>query len=468
MIGKLPPQNQELEEAILGALMLEKDSINDIIGILKPESFYNDQNKNIYEAILDLYASNSPIDLLTVTSKLRSKGKLEASGGAYRITEITSRVSSASNIEYHARLVVEASVKREIISMASKLLKDAYDDTSDGLALVDQAEKYIIDINSGFHVGKSKYVRQILPEATKIIEDASKKPDGITGVPSGIWALDKTIGGWQKSDLILIAARPSMGKSDLAVNIVLGAASHGFKVALYTLEMSSVQLVNRMIAIESEIDRSKIKTGKLDENEWARFSKFPDKISNNAILVDDPGINHISVRGSARKLKMKEGIDLIVIDYLQLIESLGKGSTNDKVGEISRSLKMMAKELDIPVIALSQLSRSVETRGGDKRPFLSDLRDSGALEQDADIVIFPYRPEYYGITAREDGSSTFQLMEIDIAKHRNGITETIDTRYLGKFGKIVDWEKVPEVQEVYRPSQFPVSSSNSFDEPAPF
>lgn len=468
-IGKLPPQQIEFEEAVLGALMLEKDAVNEVTDILSPDSFYKDSHRLIYEAIVQLFVDSEPIDLLTVTGRLRKTGKLESCGGAFYITELTSKISSASNIQHHSRMIAESSIKRKIIGMASDLLKDAYDDTSDGVNLVDKAEKMIIEINSGyFSSGKAKYVKQILPEAIKAIEVASKKPSGVTGIPSGIYNLDKITGGWQNSDLIIVGARSGMGKSDLAVNLVLNAAKHGFKTALYTLEMSSLQLVNRMIAVDREIERTKIRSGNLNDFDWESLTKFSKKVADNAIVVDDPGINHISVRSSARKLKLKENIGMIVIDYLQLVESLGKGkTTNDKVSEISRSLKLMAKELNIPVIALSQLSRAVETRGGDKRPVLSDLRDSGSIEQDADLVIFPYRPEYYGFETREDGSSTFQLMEVDIAKHRNGSVETVDARYLGKYGKITDWEKISEVNTVYHPDRFHSSGVDSF-ESSPF
>jgi replicative DNA helicase len=473
-IGKLPPQATELEEAVLGALMLEKDAINEISEILSRDSFYKESHKVIYEAIVQLFCDSEPIDLLTVTNRLRRAGNLEKAGGAFTITELTSRVSSAANIQVHARIIAEMAIKRDIISMAGALLRDAYDDTSDGVILVEKAEKAIIDINSGyFNSGKSKYVKDILPEAIKAIESASKKPSGVTGIPSGIYALDKVTGGWQNSDLIIIGARSGMGKSDLAVNLVLNAAKAGFKTALYTLEMSSIQLVNRMISVDREIERLKIRSGNFNQDDWESLSMFSSKVANNAIVVDDPGINHITMRSSARKLKLKEKIDMIVLDYLQLVETLGKGkTTNDKVSEISRSLKLMAKELNIPVIALSQLSRAVETRGGDKRPVLSDLRDSGSIEQDADIVIFPYRPEYYEFNTREDGSSTHQLMEVDIAKHRNGSVETVDARYLGKFGKMTDWIKpnIPEVEpaKVYHPDRFHSSGIDNFDKPSPF
>ena len=471
-IGKLPPQAIELEEAVLGAIMLEKDALNEVIDILSPDSFYSDKNKNIYEAILQLFSDNDPIDLLTVTNRLRKLGKLESSGGAFYVTELSAKVSSSSNIRYHSMIIAEMAIKRNLIRMASEIMSEAYSEKSEMMELVGKAEKMVLDINSG-HVtsGKSKYVKQLLPEAIEGIRTASKKPTGITGVPSGIIALDKITGGWQNSDLVIIGARSGMGKSDLAVNLALNAAKAGVKSVIYTLEMSSIQMVNRMIAVDREIERTKLRNGKLDHEDWERLSKFSKEIAENTIVVDDPGINHISVRSSARRLKIKEKIGLILIDYLQLIDPLvKKKSKNEEVSEVSRNLKLMAKELNVPVIALSQLSRAVETRGGDKRPILSDLRDSGSIEQDADIVIFPYRPEYYGFDTREDGSSTFQLMEIDIAKHRNGSTETVDARYLGKFGKMTDWIKVPEVapkqpDKYYNPNKFTETGIKDFESP---
>lgn len=457
MTGKLPPQAVDIEEAILGALMLEQDALSSVVDILKPESFYRQSHKVIYTAILELYSENEPIDILTVTNRLRKNGLLQDAGGAFLITDLTSKVSSSANIEYHSRIVAEMAIKREFISMGSELMKMAYDETVDTSEIISFSEKSVLGVNSGINSGKHKYVRQLFNDAVESIKKASQKPDGITGIPSGIYALDKIIGGWQDSDLILIGARPSMGKSDLAINLAINAAKNDFKVAIYSLEMSDIQNVNRMIAIDREIGRTEIRKGKLAEYEWTNLSMFSSKITNNIILVDEPKINHLSIRSSARKLYMKEKINMVIIDYMQLIEALGKGSTNDKVGEISRGLKLMAKELNIPVIALSQLSRSVETRGGDKRPNLSDLRDSGNLEQDADIVIFPYRPEYYGFETAPDGSSTYQLMELDIAKHRNGSVETVKSRYLGKFGKVIDWDK-KEQQPVYNPHKFPKDS----------
>jgi replicative DNA helicase len=454
MTGKLPPQAIEIEEAILGALLLDKNSIDKVTGIIKPESFYKESHKVIYNSILDLYLRNEPIDILTVTNDLRKKEKLNEAGGAFFVAELTSNVSSSANIEYHARIVAEKAIKRDFIRIGTELVKKGYDDTVDTIDLISFSEDSVIEVNSYFTSGKSKYVRQLVGEAIEGIKNASMKPNGITGIPSGITPLDRVIGGWQNSDLVLIGARPSMGKTDLAINLAINAAKNDYKVAIYSLEMSDIQNVLRMMAIDREIGRTEIRKGSLTESDWSNLSMFSNKISNNIILMDEPNINHINIRSGARKLYLSEKINMIIIDYMQLIESPGsKLSQVQKIGEISRSLKLMAKELNIPVIALSQLSRAVETRGGDKRPQLSDLRDSGNLEQDADIIIFPYRPEYYGFETMEDGSSTYQLMELDIAKHRNGAVETVFARYLGKFGKIVDWKNTQE--EPYNPNKFP-------------
>lgn len=467
-IGKLPPQAVELEEAVLGALMLEKDAINSVLDILKPDSFYKEAHSIIYSAIIDLYSKNEPIDILTVTSALRGLGKLEYVGGAFYVTELSSKVSSAANLEYHSRIVVEQAMKRNLIAIGSEVTKMGFEETTDAFELMNFIETEVIKMNSTLVSGKSKYVKEIFNDAVQMIKNASKSADGLTGVPTGIQALDKLTGGWQKTDLILVGARPSMGKSDLAINLAINAAKSGKKVAVYSLEMGSIQNVHRMIAIDREIGRTEIRKGELDQNDWDNLIQFSPKIMNNIVMMDEPTINHLTIRSSARKLHLKDKIGLIIIDYMQLIDSANKtGTTNDKVGEISRSLKLMAKELDVPVIALSQLSRAVETRGGDKRPKLSDLRDSGSIEQDADIVIFPYRPEYYGFTEDEDGNSTAQLMELDVAKHRNGALDTIKTRYKGKFGKIIDWDMV-ETQpsfstDVYRTDKFNSNGANDFD-----
>lgn len=467
ILGKLPPQSVELEEAVLGAILLEKDALTEVIEILIPDCFYKDQNRVIYLAILDLFAKSQPIDLLTVTTQLRKNGKIEVAGGAFYVTELTSKINSAANIQYHSRIIYENYLKREVIRISSNSQQGAYNETTDAFELIGSIETDLIKISSGLTSSTVYVGNSLVMDSLKRIEESSKKPDGITGITSGFLALDKITGGWQKSDLIIVAARPAMGKTDLAINLCINGSANGFKCALFSLEMSKEQLMDRSLAISCRIDREKIKFGRLDSADWVKISN-PDKTTfDNFIIADEPTLTTISFKAKARRLKTQFKIDLIVVDYLQLMQSMVNGSTNDKVSDISRTLKLIAKELNIPIIALSQLSRDVEKRGGNKRPQLSDLRDSGAIEQDADIVIFPYRPIYYGILTREDGTDCKQLMELDFAKNRSGSVDTIDLKYLGKYGKVVDFNE-PETEPIkansfYNPDKFISSGISDFD-----
>lgn len=478
VLGKVPPQAVDLEQAILGGLMLESEYTPTVLEILSPDSFYKEAHKVIFSAIIDLFSKSEPIDLLTVTNQLRKSSNLEIAGGAFYITELTSIVGSAANIQYHSRIVQEQFIKREMIRIGSEMQKDGFEDSSDALEIVSKTESSLLKIVSGIDSGTIFSGISLLKESITRIQEAGKKKDGITGIPSGIYELDKITGGWQNSELIIIAARPAMGKTDLALNLLTNASFHGFKGAVFSLEMSKDQLMDRFLAITCEIDREKIKRGKLDSADWMTISNKGNDILSRVFIADEPSLNTLNFRAKARRLKSKEKIDFLVVDYLQLMSSMVNGSTNDKISDISRTLKLTAKELNIPVIALSQLSRSVETRGGAKRPMLSDLRDSGAIEQDADIVIFPYRPIYYGIKESEDGLDTTQLMEIDIAKNRSGSVDTINARYLGKFGKVVNWnqeELKPTDQGIYRTDKFSSNGISDFEfldeqeqEPLPF
>jgi replicative DNA helicase len=443
-LGIVPPQAVELEMAVLGAVLLEKDALESIIEILTDDSFYKDSHRVIFKAILDLFSDSEPIDMLTVTQRLRKQGNLEIAGGAFYITDLTSSVGSAANIEFHARIIQEHYIKRQVIRFSSEASKFAYQETSDAFEVLTKVETDISSITNSMNAGNVFTGYSLLENSFKRIKVASEKPDGITGIPSNFKELDKITGGWQGSDLIIIAARPAMGKTDLALNIALNASKLGFKTGLFSLEMSKEQLMDRALAIDCMIDRGKIKSGRLDPSDWLSLTKPNANTFKNFYIADEPTLSTYGLRAKCRRLKKKEGIQMIVIDYLQLMTSEVKGSTNDQVSHISRTLKLIAKELNIPVIALSQLSRAVETRGGDKRPMLSDLRDSGAIEQDADMVLFPYRPIYYGITQMSDGTDTKQLMQIDIAKHRSGSVDTVNTRYLGKYGKIVNFEDSEE------------------------
>lgn len=467
-LGKLPPQATDLEEAVLGALMLEKDALTAVVDILKSESFYKESHKVIFSAILDLFSDSQPIDLLTVTNQLRKKGQLEMAGGAFFITELTSRVSSAANIEYHARIVTEQSMKRDIISIASEVQREAFEDTTDVFELLDKMEQSLFQISEKNIRKNYADMRSILKEAIMELESKKGQKDGLTGVPSGFTALDRVTSGWQKSDLVIIAARPAMGKTAFVLSVLRNAAvDHNRPVAIFSLEMSSIQLVNRLISSEAELDSEKIKKGNLAEYEWEQLVHKTGRLSKAPLFVDDtPALSILELRAKCRKLKAQHDIQLIVVDYLQLMSGDNKnggqgGNREQEIASISRALKKIAKELSVPVIALSQLSRAVETRGGDKRPQLSDLRESGAIEQDADMVMFLYRPEYYGITEDEDGNSTAGVGEVIIAKHRNGSLDTVKLRFIGKYTKFTDLEmNIPyKSQDPLYGHKFPSGSS---------
>ncbi|ELR69360.1 Replicative DNA helicase [Fulvivirga imtechensis AK7] len=442
-LGKLPPQAIDLEEAVLGALMLEKDALSTVIDILKPGSFYSDAHKEIYTAIVELFNNSEPVDMRTVANQLRKNGKLEMAGGAYYIAELTSKVSSAANVEYHARIVTEMAIKRELIRVASEIHHDAYEDTTDVFQLLDKTEQSLFEISEANIRKNYDNMRSLMAQAIQELEERKNHKDGLTGIPSGFSALDRVTSGWQKSDLVIIAARPGMGKTAFVVSALRNAAvDFNHAVAIFSLEMSSVQLVNRLISAEAELESEKIKKGNLADYEWQQLIHKTTKLSNAPIFIDDtPALSILELRAKCRRLKAQHDVQLIVIDYLQLMSgdsSKGGGNREQEIASISRALKGIAKELDVPVLALSQLSRAVETRGGDKRPQLSDLRESGSIEQDADMVMFLYRPEYYGITEDESGMPTIGTGEVIIAKHRNGSLENVQLKFIGKFTKFGD------------------------------
>jgi replicative DNA helicase len=444
-LGKMPPQAIDLEEAILGALMLEKDAVNQVIEILKPESFYKDAHTHIYKAILDLFNNSEPVDLLTVTNQLRKNGQLEAAGGAYYITELTSKVESAANIEHHARLITEMYIKRELIHISSEIQKDAFENTTDVFELLDEIEGSLFKISESTIRKNYEDMSTIFHKAIKELGEKKNQEHGLTGVATGFTELDRVTSGWQKSDLVILAARPGMGKTAFVLSMLRNAAIDFNKaVAIFSLEMSSVQLVNRLIAAEAELDSEKIKKGNFADHEWEQLVRKTNKLSKAPIFIDDtPALSILELRAKSRRLKSQHNVQLIVIDYLQLMSGESgsgmKGNREQEIANISRSLKSLAKELEVPVIALSQLSRNVENRGGSKRPQLSDLRESGSIEQDADMVMFIYRPEYYNITQTAEGESTGGLAEIIIAKHRSGSLGDVPLRFIGKYTKFADW-----------------------------
>lgn len=441
-LGKLPPQAIDLEEAILGALMLEKNALTAVVEFLRADHFYKEQNKTVYEAIIDLFKATEPVDMRTVVAQLRKNGKLELAGGAYYIAELTSKVSSAANIEYHARIIIEMAIKRDLISIASQIHHDAFEDTTDVFELLDKTEQSIFQISDSNLRKNYDNMKTLMFQAIQELQEKKNHKDGLTGVPSGFSRLDRVTSGWQKSDLVIIAARPGMGKTAFIVSALRNAAvDFNFPVAIFSLEMASLQLVNRLISAEAELESEKIKKGNLAEFEWQQLVHKTNRLSTAPIFIDDtPALSILELRAKCRRLKAEHGIQMIVIDYLQLMKGEMGGNREQEIASISRALKGIAKELSVPVIALSQLSRGVETRGGDKRPQLSDLRESGSIEQDADIVMFLYRPEYYKITVDEEGMPTQGMAEVIIAKHRNGSLENVKLKFIGKYTKFADYD----------------------------
>jgi replicative DNA helicase len=441
-LGKLPPQATDLEEAVLGALMLEKNALTAVVEFLRPEHFYSEQHKEIYNAIVDLFKASEPVDMRTVVAQLRKNGKIEVVGGAYYIAELTSKVSSAANIEYHARIIIEMAIKRDLIQIASQIHHDAYEDTTDVFELLDKTEQSIFQISDSNLRKNYDTMKSLMFQAIQELQEKKNHKDGLTGVPSGFSRLDRVTSGWQKSDLVIIAARPGMGKTAFVVSSLRNAAiDFNMPVAIFSLEMASLQLVNRLISAEAELESEKIKKGNLAEFEWQQLVHKTNRLSSAPIFIDDtPALSILELRAKCRRLKAEHNIQMIVIDYLQLMKGEAGGNREQEIASISRALKGIAKELNVPVIALSQLSRGVETRGGDKRPQLSDLRESGSIEQDADIVMFLYRPEYYKITVDEEGMPTQGMAEVIIAKHRNGSLENVKLKFIGKYTKFADFD----------------------------
>ena len=449
-LGKLPPQALDLEESVLGALMLEKDALTNVIDILKPENFYKDANKEIYQSIIDLFNDSEPIDLLTVTSQLKKNGKLEYVGGSFYVTQLTTKVNSASNIVYHARIILEQSIKRQLIEVSGEVQKEAYEDTTDVFDLLDNTEQSLFDISES-HIRKNySQVKGLMKEAIDELQAKKTRKDGITGVPSGFIDLDNITSGWQPSDLVIIAGRPSMGKTAFVLSMMRNASiDHEMPIALFSLEMSSLQIVNRLISSEAELDSDKIKKGNLKDYEWQQLLHKTDQLNNAKIFIDDtPALSILELRAKSRRLKSQHDIQCIIVDYLQLMSGeYGKSSGNreQEIASISRSLKAIAKELNVPVLALSQLSRAVETRGGDKRPVLSDLRESGSIEQDADMVLFIYRADRYDITEDEDGNLTAGVAEVLLRKNRNGPTGKVKLKFIERFAKFADMSSNDEM-----------------------
>lgn len=445
--GKIPPQALELEEAVLGACMLEKDTFAQVLEIIQSaECFYVDAHQKIYGAMRSLFDKGTPVDLLTITEELRKTNELEIIGGAYYLTRLTMSVLSSAHVEAHARIVMEKFIQRELIRISGSVISDAYEDSTDVFDLLDKAESGLYEITDK-HLRKNfKSLQDVLVRTVNEIDENRKKTDDITGVPSLFKGLDALTGGWQKTDLIILAARPAVGKTAFTLNLAMNAAMNAgkqFPVALFSLEMGAGQIVKRMLSCVSEVHMEAITRGKMAEHEFVQMSQRMTKLAQAKIFIDDQAaLNIFELRAKARRLKQKHDIQLILIDYLQLMQaSIEKGGNREQeISKISRDLKALAKELEVPIIALSQLNRSVETRKESKIPQLSDLRESGAIEQDADMVMFLYRPEYHGITNDAMGETIEGETHIHIAKHRNGSTGMVKVRFIKEYQKFVDLE----------------------------
>ena len=438
-LGKIPPHDLEAEQAVLGSMLTDKDAVISAIEKLKVDSFYRDDNKIIYESILNLYNRAEPIDIITVKDELASLGKFEQVGGLEYLAGLPDKVPTTANVEKYIKIVEEKAVLRNLIKTANEIIELGYDPTEEVDHIMDSAEKKIFDIMQDKSQKGYTPIKDVLVDSFTQLEELYNRKQHITGVPTGFTELDYKTAGLHPSDLVLIAARPAMGKSAFALNIAANAAlKANVPVVVFSLEMSKEQMVNRILCSEAMVDSNKVRTGKLDEEDWEKLAGSIGPLSEAEIYIDDtPGISVMEIRAKCRKLKLEKNIGLVVIDYLQLVQGTNKrgGSREQEISEISRSLKMLAKEIGVPVIALSQLSRAVEQRP-DHRPMLSDLRESGAIEQDADIVMFLYRDDYYNKESEKK-----DIAEVIIAKHRGGSTGTVELLWLGNYTKFVNLEK---------------------------
>ena len=438
-LAKIPPHDIDAEQAVLGSMLTDKDAVNAAIETLKEDAFYRDDNRIIYQAIVNLYSKSEPIDIITLKDELESMDKFEQVGGYEYLASLPDKVPTTANVQKYIKIVEEKSILRSLIKTANEIIELGYSPTEDVEDIMDGAEKKIFDIMQSKNQKGYSPIKDVLVESITKIEELYNRKQHITGVPTGFAELDYKTAGLHGSELILVAARPAMGKTAFALNIATNAALRGnAPVAIFSLEMSKDQLVNRILCSEAMVDSNKVRTGKLEEDDWVKLAGAIGPLSESEIFIDDtPGISVMEIRTKCRKLKMEKNIGLVVIDYLQLVQGSNKrsGSREQEISEISRSLKILAKEINVPVIALSQLSRAVEQRP-DHRPMLSDLRESGAIEQDADIVMFLYRDDYYNKESEKK-----DIAEVIIAKQRGGSTGTVELLWMGNYTKFVNLEK---------------------------
>ena len=447
--GKLQPQAIELEQAVLGALLIDNESLSDAFDSLQAEYFYVPKHQKIFEAIVNLFNNTKPVDILTVSEELKRLENFDNIGGLAYISELTNNVASSSNTEFHARIIAEKFIKRSLINISRRISTDAFDDAVDIFDLLNNAEAELFTVTEGTLRKSYDKMSTLIKGALENIETLRNKEDGLSGIPSGFTNLDRVTSGWQQSDLVICAARPGMGKTAFALTMARNiAVEHNTPIGFFSLEMSSEQLVNRLIASEAELGASKLRKGDLADHEMVQLHEKLKHLSEAPIFIDDtPALTIFELRAKARRLVKNHAVKIIMIDYLQLMQAGGNsGNREQEISTISRSLKGIAKELKIPVIALSQVNRGVESRTGvgSKRPMLSDLRESGAIEQDADIVTFIYRPEYYKIYEWDNGDDSRGQGELIIAKHRNGSLKNVRLKFIGEFAKFSDLDYFEE------------------------
>ena len=466
--GKTPPQATELEESVLGALMLDQNALNNTIETLHPEYFYKPEHQAVFNAILHLFEASQPVDMLTVIERLRLDGTLEAAGGAYYVSQLTNHVVSAAHIEYHAHVLSEKYFQRELIRICTEVITDAYDESSDILSLLDNTEQRLMDINDRNFRSDYRTMDSLVYEAVQEIKKVQESDSECVGIPTGFRDLDRITAGFQPGTLVILAARPAMGKTALALTMARNMAVDFQKpVAFFSLEMTGIELVKRLISSETEISGDKLKKGGLAAWEQEILASRTQILNDAPIFIDDtPGLSIFELRANCRRLKQKYDIQMVFIDYLQLMNGGGDASRNgnreQEISSISRQLKALSKELNIPILAMAQLSRAVETRGGDKKPILSDLRESGAIEQDADIVAFIYRPEYYGYTEPDEKGPTRGMADIIIAKHRSGSVGSVRLKFTPNFARFENIDMIPS--DTYGSG---IPANQQFDQVAP-
>jgi replicative DNA helicase len=460
--GRVPPQAVDVETQVLGAALIDKEAVPKLMEILQPDSFYKTAHQKIFKGIITLFERNEPVDTVTLTEELRRSGTLDEIGGPLYLTDLTIKVTSAANVEYHAHIILEKALMRHLITATSEITSRAYSETEDAIDLLDEAETKIFQISEHRLKRSSISIKKALMDTMEILEKIHGKHGGVTGVPSGFVDLDKETGGFQNSDLIIIAGRPSQGKTALALTIARNAALHPAKptpVAIFSIEMAEHQLATRMLSSEAKINAHALRTGRLPEEQWSRLSKVAGRLAEAKIYIDDsPSLSILEIRAKTRRMKAEYDVGMVIVDYMQLIHTPKSLESREReISMISRSLKALAKELNIPVIALSQLNRGLETRSGDKRPVLADLRESGAIEQDADVVLFVHRPEMFKIESlRDDDGNTIStegLAEIIIGKQRNGPTGIVRLTFRKEYAGFENYKS--ESFEQYMPVTVP-------------